>query len=772
MILFFTFFSIRLSAQNQHKHTISGYLSDSLTTEILTGGSIYCPVLKAGNISNQYGFYSLTLPQGEVSISYSFVGYATKTVRFNLVKDTVINFGLAPSLALDEVVVTANRVQKTQMSSFSVPITNIKSLPAFLGETDLLKALQLLPGIQSGNEGSSGLYVRGGGPDQNLLLLDGVPVYNAAHLFGFFSVFNTDAINHIEVYKGGFPARYGGRISSVVDINMKEGSTQEYHGEGSVGLLANRITFGGPIVKGRTSFIVSGRLSYLDYITRPTVDAGYHFYDLNAKINHKFSEKDRIYFSTYLGNDDFNNKQEKTVKGYASGGYSSVTTKNSHALKWGNITSVFRWNHIFSGKLFSNINLTYSKYQLRGKAESYIESRIEDRIETELSGLRNSSGIEDWACRIGMDYLPFANHHIRFGGSSIYHIFNQGMAAVGEFSKTNDKKTNAFEHALFVEDDMVITRKLKANIGIRWSAFDVQQKFYQSYEPRITLSYLPTEQITAKGSYSRMAQYTQLLTNTGVGFPTDLWVPSTALLKPQTADQYALGVEYHPDKMYELSLEGYYKKMNHVLEYKEGTSLYKTETDWEQKVSQGTGQSYGVELFLQKKQGNLTGWVGYTLAWSDRKFEDINNGQVFPYKYDRRHDANIVLNYRLNKKIELSTVWVFGSGICATIPVSFYNVYPLISGYPDDMIRSATIVEYSKRNEYRMTPYHRMDIGISFIKATHWGERRWIIGVYNVYAHKNPYFFDFQEDFETKKIKYYQVSLFPIFPSVSYQFKF
>ena len=767
--------SISSIAQSLSKrYSVSGYIRDSSTTENLIGAVVYNKTDSTGTSTNQYGFYSLILPTGEVELVYSYVGYNMQTCRFHLWRDTVINANFASSVRLQEVLITANN--SIHINNFNMPVAQIKSLPAFMGEADVLKSLQLLPGIQSGNEGSNGLHVRGGGPDQNLILLDGVPVYNANHLFGFFSVFNADAINSVEVYKGGFPARYGGRASAVVDITMKEGSVLKYHGEGSIGLLGGRFTFGGPVSRERTSFIVSGRVSPLSYITKPIMGVSDYFYDLTAKINHKFSDKDRIFFSAYLGNDDFSNVSEKNVTGYFESELTQISSKYAHEIKWGNATSVFRWNHIVSGRLFSNVNLSYSKYRLRTGVVQQTEYRKIDSniIESNLNGgLRNMSGIEDLACRIAIDYIPAVRHHVRFGASSIFHIFQQGASTYGRYGeKTNDSKITAFEHALYAEDDITITRKIKANFGVRWSAFDVQNSFYHSFDPRISLSYQPTQRSTAKTSYSRMTQFTQLLTSSGVGLPTDLWVPSTTLLKPQQADQFSLGYEYRINNVYEWSLEGYYKKMNHALEYKEGTSIYKVETDWEKKVSQGVGHAYGIELLMKKKHGNTTGWLGYTLARSTRKFDNINGGKTFPYKYDRRHEVNFVLNHRLNEKIELTATWVFNTGISATIPLAYYNTYNLLPGYPVESLSSDIVFEYSRRNEYRMSPYHRLDLSLNFFKTTKWGERRWIIGVYNVYARKNPYLIDVRYDDFSEKFNYVEISIFPIIPSISYQFKF
>jgi hypothetical protein len=776
-------------------------MRDSLSTESLIGATLYNRSDMLGTSSNQYGFYSLTLPEGWVDLVYSYVGYATQVRSFMLDRDVVIDVDMVGSLTLEEVVVTArksDRIQdRTQMSALNVPIAQVKAAPALLGEVDVLKVLQLMPGIQSGGEGSSGLYVRGGGPDQNLILLDGVPVYNASHLFGFFSVFNADAINSIELLKGGFPARHGGRISSVIDINMKEGNMQQFHGEGSIGIVASRLTIEGPILKDRSSFIVSARRTYVDLLARPFIAAansessqevvpGYYFYDLNAKINHRISANDRIYLSAYMGNDKFYVETEDKDEDYYT-----THSKSDVGLTWGNITAAFRWNHVFTNQLFGNTTLTYSRYRMNIYMKEWVKNSYENT--EQYIGLDYLSGIEDWSGRVAFDYLPSPNHYIRFGGSFTYHTFNPGSIGVTAENIPIDfggAKTRTQEYSLYVEDDLRLSDRLKVNAGLRWSAFGVRGELYHALQPRLAARYLLTDDLSAKAAYSRMAQYVHLLTNSNLGMPTDLWVPTTDLLRPQRSDQVTAGFAYNFLSEYELSLEGYYKTMDNVLEYKEGTSVFDVHSQWEDKVLQGEGRSYGVELFAQKKTGTFTGWIGYTLSWSDRQFDALNHGKRFSYKYDRRHDVSVVLMKKFGKKVEASATWVFGTGNSATVPVSvFHTVDPI---YPTTEFGSGqiSVTEYSERNAYRMAPYHRLDLSVSLIKKKRLYERRWIFGVFNAYNRRNPYFVNIvkesnyiPEDFfsiimppgylsEQVRYRYWQVSLFPIIPSVSYQFKF
>jgi hypothetical protein len=761
------------------KYTISGYVRDKSSAESLIGANVFEKRLLSGTTTNTYGFYSLTLSSDSVSIIFSYVGYTPIEVKFFLGRDTTINAELGGTSFLNEIVVTAEASdpiqERTQMSTISVPIAQIKSMPALLGEVDVLKVLQLLPGVQSGTEGASGLYVRGGGPDQNLILLDGVPVYNASHLFGFFSVFNADAINNVELIKGGFPARYGGRLSSVIDISLKEGNMKKFQGEGSIGLISSKLTLEGPIIKDKTSFIVSGRRTYIDILTRPLIKAagdgevvGYYFYDLNTKLNHKFSDKDRLYLSVYLGDDKFYAKYKYDET------YNDQTYKSDEnaGIAWGNITTALRWNHMINQKLFSNTTLTYSRYRFNTFMEEKSERTFNGNTEKEFYSLKYISGIQDYAAKIDFDYLPNPNHYIRFGSSAIRHSFNPGAFGYKETQQTDTtfgaQKMYAMEFAVYAEDDIKINDRLKLNAGVHFSGFGVENRFYNSLQPRVAARYLITPTLSYKISYNRMNQFIHLLTNSGIGLPTDLWVPSTGLIRPQRAEQVAIGLAKNLKSTYEISLEGYFKKMNNLIEYKEGASFFNIDKDWQGKIESGEGRSYGAELFLQKKYGSVTGWLGYTLSWSDRTFQNLNFGQTFPYKYDRRHDVSMTMMKKLGKKIEFSTAWVYGTGSAVTLPVaSYYEGHGMVND---------GILDYGYRNAFRMRSYHRLDVSFSFVKTTRWGERRWTLGAYNVYNRKNPFYIDvkrkYNSDYTSSFNQFVQYSLFPIIPSVSYSFKF
>lgn len=782
ILLLFLLFPSLLLAQ---RYSVSGYVRDAESGESLIGANVLNLKSLEGTAANTYGFYSLTLNADSVHLRFSYVGYEAQGQRLLLTKDTTLQISLKPVNQLEEVVVKADRPieESTQMSRIDLPVAQIKALPALLGEVDVLKAIQLLPGVQSGTEGSSGIYVRGGGPDQNLILLDGVPVYNASHLFGFFSVFNADAINRVELVKGGFPARYGGRLSSVIDISMKEGNMKEFHGEGGIGLIASRLTLEGPIIKDKASFIVSGRRTYLDILARPIINAqtdgdataGYYFYDLNGKINYKFSEKDRLYLSAYLGDDRFYTRNKDSYWNDDA----FYENEGRAGLNWGNITTALRWNHMINQKLFSNTTATYSRYRFNTLMSESETVTFEGKSETETFKLEYLSGIEDLSLKTDFDYLPNPDHYIRMGTNVIHHTFSPGAVAFSNIfegdTTVGADPTYAIEHAVYVEDDFKVNDRLKVNAGLHFSGFAVEDQYYPSLQPRLSARYLLRPSLSVKASYSHMAQFIHLLTNSGIGLPTDLWVPTTDRIKPQYSRQVALGLAKTFQNKYEVSMEGYYKDMDNLIEYKEGASFLNLESDWQQKVTSGRGWSYGVETFIQKKAGKTTGWLGYTLSWTERQFDELNNfGEVFPYKYDRRHDLSLVVQHKFSPRIELSGTWVYGTGNAVTLPTGNYMSAPDFSSpvHESNWYRyNYPVRNYSKRNEYRMPSYHRLDIGLSLNKKTKWGKRSWVFGVYNAYNRQNPFYIDVTRD-ENGHKQFTQYSLFQIIPSISYNFSF
>jgi hypothetical protein len=759
-------------------HTVSGYLRDAASGENLIGGSIYVAGGTKGITSNSYGYYSLTLPEDSVHLIVSYVGYQTAMLRFVLKKDTAININMVSQM-LDEVVIKASDAEQapdlTQMSAISIPIQQLEALPALIGEIDIMKGLQLLPGVQSGGEGTGGLYVRGGGPDQNLVLLDGVPVYNVSHLFGFFSVFNSDAINHVALIKGGFPARYGGRLSSVVDISMKEGDMQKVKGEGSTGIIATRLTLEGPIKKNKASFIFSGRRTYLDIplkIIFKMIDndntGGYFFQDFNAKVNYIVNKKNRLYFSTYAGKD-------KADTRYKYPYWDSPTYERHEKTKliWGNFTSVLRWNHILSPKIFVNVTSTYTRYYFQTLVETKSTLTIPDKPveQTYFKGDYNSS-IFDYAVKADVDFIPSLNHYIKSGAYGIIHTFKPGATSYAsneDVTTLQSKSINGLEIGAYVEDDIVLAYKWKVNAGMHFSAFTVENKSFLSLQPRVSVRYLFNPRFAGKLSYAEMSQFIHLLTNSGVGLPTDLWVPSTSKIKPQRSRQVAVGLVYSFNPTYEITLEGYYKRMDGIIEYKEGASYLNTKDDWQTKVECGKGESYGSEIFLQKKLGSWKSWLGYTLSWSNRQFTNINRGKKFPYRYDRRHDVDFVVSKSLTKRVDFSLVWVYSTGNAVTLPIATYKAFVDRSG---GWAGGKEIEDYGERNGFRVRSNHRLDISVTFKKQKSWGgERSWVVGLYNVYSRQNPFYVDV-EYWGPEGKKLYQYGLFPVLPFVTYNLKF
>ncbi|MBN2610498.1 MAG: TonB-dependent receptor plug domain-containing protein [Bacteroidales bacterium] len=796
LLLLLCIFSNTLQAQ---KFTISGIVSEASGGEKIIGANIYDSLTYKGTITNNFGFYSLSLNKGDVQLVCSFVGYSMHSQRFKLDKDTVINITLSPMLEIEEVTITAdkakNMVNSTQMGNVSIPVQQVKSLPVILGEVDILKTLQLIPGIKAGNEGTSGIYVRGGGPDQNLFLLDGVPVYNINHLFGFFSVFNADAIQNITVYKGGFPARYGGRLSSVIDIRMKDGNSKEFQGEASIGLISSKISLEGPIVKDKASFIISLRRTYFDLFLHPIQKAindntksGYYFYDLNGKINYRLSDKSRIFLSVYSGLDKAYSKEkhewenyERTLKTY----YNSES-----AIYWGNITAALRWNYMASKKVFTNTTLTYSRYQFDLSMHNEQTTKPVAQTDDYLHSTRYFSGISDISGKFELDFIPSPAHYIRGGFNYIYHTFHPGISVsriktdiISQNVDTTIGNRDIYSHESFayIEDDITISKRLKANIGFHYSNVLVKSAFYQSLQPRISARFLLTDDWSVKASYIRMVQYINLLTNTTVGLPTDLWLPVTERVKPQKSDQYALGTAIKLFKDYSLNLEGYYKTMHNIIEYKEGASFFSQSDGWEDKIANGKGWSYGAEILIEKNEGKTRGWIGYTLSWTNRQIEEVNFGKVFPYRYDRRHDISVAITRYISKRVDLGITWVYGTGRAITLA---RQKYPSLleyfnsnqdneNFYPSD---NSVIEHYESRNGFREPAYHRLDFSANFHKKVRWGERTFSFGIYNVYNRQNPFYLYYGYKYgissSSENIYLLQRSLYTFMPSIRYSLKF
>lgn len=780
LILFFSLFIFQVSAQK--KYTISGYVKDKANGENSVGASVYIKELLKGNTSSTYGYYSITIEEGDYTLVVSYIGYKDIEQKISLHKDLRINFEIEENvITTEEFQVIGERedqnTNEAKMSTVELQVEQIKSLPAIFGEIDILKTIQLLPGVQSAGEGNSGFYVRGGGPDQNLILLDGATIYNASHLFGFFSVFNADAIKDVELIKGGMPAEFGGRLSSVLDITMNDGNFKEYKVDGGIGIISSRLTIQGPIKKDTASFIISGRRTYLGEIIQPFISdsskfkgSNYYFYDLNAKLNYIVSEKDRLYLSGYFGRDVFTFKNSDDGFGMST--------------PWGNTIVSFRWNHLFTDKLFLNTSVIYTNYQFEVGLE-------QDQFEFKLY-----SGVTDWNAKFDFNYLPSILHNVKFGANYIFHklVPSNATAKSGEVDfNTGDIIINyAHDAAFYASDDWDVTEKLKIHGGLRYSLF--QQigpfkrynndefgnpkdttvyengeavKLYQGLEPRFTMRYNIDDKSSVKASYTQNYQYIHLASFASVSLPTDVWVPSTDLVQPQFSTQYATGYfRNFKENKFESSFEVYYKTMENQIEYKDG-ALPKDNAgnNVDNAFTFGKGWSYGAELFFKKKFGKINGWVGYTLSWTKRQFDELNNGEVFFAKYDRRHDVSVVFTYDISKRLTLGATWVYASGNAITLPVSRY------------IIQGQVVSEYGDRNWFRMDAYHRMDLSLTLKgKENKKFKSSWNFSVYNVYNRQNPYFIYFANEGDatagTLNVQAKQVSLFGIIPSIAWNFSF
>jgi hypothetical protein len=767
-ISLFVILLISISNLDAQMHTVSGYVKDFRTDETLIGVNIYDKNNpNQGASTNNYGFFSLSIKEGKYTLSVSYIGYEKKEVEINLDKDLQMNISLSEGIAMKEVVIKSKvedkNVQSTEMGTIALPVEDVKKLPALMGEVDVLKALQLLPGVKA-REGSSGFYVRGGGPDQNLVLLDEALVYNPGHLLGFFSVFNADAIKNLTLIKGGMPANYGGRLSSVVDIQMKEGNNKEYGVEGGIGLISSRLLVEGPIVKEKSSFMVSMRRTYALDIAQPFVDktkfkgSNYYFYDFNGKVNYKFSDKDRLYLSGYFGRDVFAfNSNERGFK---------------FDLPYGNATGTLRWNHVFNQKLFMNVSGIYNDYDFK-------ISGGQDVFKFQLI-----SGVRDWNGKIDLDYFPNTKHTLKMGTNYTYHRLTPSIvtAAVGDISFSNNAlPKNAHELAVYISDDYRIDTTWSLNLGLRGAYFNLLGPYtsnsgkvyasgesvasYPAIEPRISGKFSVDKNTSLKGSISYTTQFLHLVSNSASTLPTDVWVPSSDVTQPQRSVQYALGFfKNFLNNDYETSLEVYYRDLNHQIDYPE--NYVQRGNSPEQSFVYGVGRAYGAELFVKKSRGKLTGWIGYTLSRTERSFDEIENGKWYAATYDRTHDLSVVANYRISKKWELGGSFVYSTGNTFTPLKSLFFIEQKIN------------TQYAERNSVRYEPYNRFDIAATFTphpESTKKFQGSWTFAIYNTYNQLNPFFiyYDIKNNFEQGNLKAtaYKVTLFPLIPSITYNFK-
>jgi hypothetical protein len=757
LLLLLTIFPDRSCSQT--KYTLSGTIRDAATGEALIGASVYLSAVQKGTTTNAYGFYSLTFPSTDsLGVVFSYLGYVPQIKKVYFQKNIELDVELVISdEQLDEVVIEARRadenVQRAQMSVIDIPLSKIQELPVIFGETDILKIVQLLPGVQSGNEGTAGYFVRGGNADQNLVQLDEAIVYNPNHIFGLFSTFNSTALNRVTLIKGGFPAQYGGRLSSILDVTMREGNNRKMQGSGGIGLITSHLSLEGPLKKNKASFIISGRRTYIDILARPFTPPGnrsdYHFYDVNAKLNWQVGTKDRIFLSYFNGRDDAEYKE---------------TVGIFYQIGFGNSTATLRWNHLFGPKLFLNTSVIYNRYDQNIKA---VQNNAFSQV---------FSGIDDFGVKTEFQYFPTLNQSIRFG----LHYTNHKFLASGKAEAQSNGNQNLNlksipakyfgEFAVYIGDEIKINEEVSTELGVRAPGFVSKDFEYLRFEPRasVKVSLSPTSSI--KGSYTLMNQFLHLVPSSTASVPTNVWLPSTARTKPQISEQFAIGYfRNFLNNKYEASVEFYYKTMSNQVLFPEGNRLVEN-FDVDTALAYGSGWSRGVEFFIKKNTGRLTGWLSYTLSKTDQQFADLNFGEKFPFQYDRRHVLSLVGTYTLNSKWTFSGVFVYSSGNTFTLPVGRINV-----------VNGGTLFEgnyfiYEGKNNARLPAYHRLDLSAIYKKKRRVFKKQydseWVFSIYNIYSHSNPYFVYFYVDHKTNEPKARQVSLLPIVPSVSFNFKF
>ncbi len=784
------FFADSLTAQS--KFTISGYIRDTSSGEEMIGATIYVKELPGtGTVSNIYGYYSLTLPAGDYTLMTSFIGYESIEKTIQLQSNQTFNFELVEEkFQLEEIVIAADRpeenVTDVKMSREKLQVEKIKTLPALFGEVDLVKTLQLLPGIQSAGEGTTGLFVRGGSADQNLILLDEATVYNASHFLGFFSVFNADAIKNVEIYKGGIPARFGGRLSSILDIQMKEGNNKKFAMSGGIGSISSRLTLEGPIVKDKSSFIISGRRTYADLFLRlsPNEDINsnvLYFYDLNAKANYRIDEKNRIFVSGYFGRDVFD-------------------FDDTFGLDWGNATVTTRWNHLFNERLFLNTTLLFSNFGYG--------FNIDDGVQT----FEWKSNLQEVGGKLDFTYFINPNNTLSFGSNTIVHRFAPATITPGDNSIFTDFSLDnryAIEQAFHIGNDHKINDKLFLQYGLRYSLFEnvgpgkvflyeegvprsdetlidsisydrlEKINLYHGLEPRFAMRYMLSKSSSIKASYNRMRQYIQIASNSTAGLPIDRWIPADNYIEPLIGDQIALGYfRNFKDNTFETSVEVYYKWMDNLIDFKPAAEIL-LNNNIETEIFSGRGWAYGAEFLVRKNVGQTTGWLGYTISKTERQIPGINGGKKYNAKYDRTHDISLVVNHQLNQRITLSANWVYATGQAVSFPVGRYNIDGRSIPYYDDFSRNAD----------RMPDYHRLDLSMT-LEAKNKKQKRWqgswSFSIYNAYARKNAFSITF-EDIVNDDVSYnpdedgpetsrrpgaVKLYLFSLIPSVTYNFTF
>ena len=787
---------------SQQTVTVSGYITDASSGETLIGANVYHPESKSGTVSNNFGFYSIKVPEGEVHLRYNYVGYLVCDTTLNISGDLSLNIRLHQAASeLSEVSVVGTRqseMKGMETGRIKMSMDDLKRAPILFGEPDLIKYAQLLPGVARGQEVLSGLIVRGGNQDENLYLLDGNPMYNIMHLFGLFSTFNPDAVKSSNLYKGSFPARFGGRLSSVLDVRMKDGDMEKTSGAVSIGLISSRFNLQGPIIKGKTSYSLSLRRTYLDLIVRPIMGVqnrkneqgassgglydkdmpGYYFYDANLKLNHKIDDRNRVFMTLYLGDDVLDVDFEEHQKASGSKpGY--MIFENLSAARWGSRLASLGWSHVFGPDFFANTNIFYGAYASNITASDK-EFALDETNNTYLKSGVNygiTSGIKDFGLKTDIDWIPTNQHYVRFGANVTRHFFSPNVEdrvlsgtdipeGGNKLIKAPEGKTIVGnELSLYAEDETTWSEKFSTNIGVHASVIGVDGKQYYSAQPRLSAKYQLNPSMSLKGSYAEMCQYVHLLQTTVVSMPTDMWVPVTSKVPPMRARQYALGL-YWDNGGYEASMEGYFKDLKNLIAYKDGAAVYMTNDDWQERVAIGNGRAYGAEWLIKKNEGKFTGWIAYTLSWADRIYPggEVSRGERYPDKFDNRHKLNIVGMYSIVKNLEFSAAWSYASGNMMTLE---------LEQYLDIDGKVAPYVEH--RNNFRMPDYHRLDLGLNWYRPKKKGRMGiWNLSVYNAYMHHNSFLINVQQaskSGETRNVLR-SISIFPILPSISYTYKF
>lgn len=775
------------------RFTLRGHVTDARSSETLIAAGVLTHA--AGTVTNEFGFYTITLPEGEYDIHFSYIGYESVTMHVRLDSDKVLNVALHGNAELEAATVISrveSGIYATRAGSIDLPANVIASAPALLGEADVLKTIQLLPGVQGGMDGSSGIFVRGGGDDENLLMLDDVPIYNPAHMLGIFSVFTPEAVKKVTLYKGDFPARYGGRVSSVVDVRTSDGDMHEFHGILSTGLLSDKLHLEGPIFKGTTSYSVSARMLHTFLFTPImkvfNVPSNYYFYDFNGKINHRFSDRDRIYAGLYHGRDYF---QNDAVQPWTSDDYYARSYEDIQHYRWGNSFGTVRWNHVFGEQFFSNTTLYINSYKasLTENSEYHYKNLSDGIVSSNYDDYNLSTGILDYGAKIDFSWDPLPTHSVRFGSSATLHGYHPSSRItsieVTDSSSperdTTARSSDSFrmlgqEYSMYAEDDFVIGKHLRVNAGVHLALFACQGKVYFDPQPRVSARYDVSSEVALKAGYSRMAQYIHRLSSGSIGLPTDMWVPVTRNIRPVTSDQVNSGVVWTGLPSWEFSVDAYWKEMESVLDYKDAAVASMGSATWDRGVAMGHGRAYGLELLMRKTEGATTGWISYSLGKSDRIYRDgsVNEGRWFPSHYDRRHVLVICANHKFSERIDLGATWFFASGVAMSIPT-----------------RTTAVVDHNghehytsyvpQKGNYRLPPNHHLDLSLNLRKQKKHGERIWNFGVYNVYARRNPNVLEYdvygsafgnaEKDYFAR-VKVRQTSFLIFVPSFNYIYRF